>query len=198
MRMATGVLCASLACAIMPAYASGGYIGVGAGMGSSKDATAFVLPYAGPIVNAQYDKSRLAFNVFAGYQFNKYVAAELEYVNFGTYSLTQRMSWGSYNQTDTIGAASVAAVGTWPITPMFSAFGKLGFADSMDKATESSYSSHTTTAINIMFGVGGTVNLTKHFALRLEYDQYDGIGSSTYDYTAGPFTQVAASALYMF
>lgn len=198
MRMVTGVLCASLACTIMPVYASGGYLGVGAGMGSSVDATANAQAYAGLYTNGTYTKSRLAFNVFAGYQLNKYVAAELEYINFGSYSLTRTAPWGGYTETDTIGAASAAAVGTWPISPMFSAFGKLGFAASMDKATEYSYNSRTTTAINIMFGVGGAVNLTKHFALRLEYDQYDGIGKSGYEYTAGPFTQVAASALYMF
>ncbi len=198
MRAAKCLLCGVLACAIVPAYASGGYLGIGYGMGSSTDAAANVEAHAGPGGVITYNKSRPAFSVLAGYQFNRYVAAELQYVDFGTYSVNQTAVWGTYNEVDTINAASAAAVGTWPITRMFSVFAKLGLAISADKAEVASYDSSTTTATGVMFGAGGAVNFTRHIALRLEYDQYDGVGNNHYEYTAGPFTQVAASVLYMF
>lgn len=212
MRCFTKALLVTLACASLPVYASGWYAGVGVGAAHAQDANSNVqsaintLAGAGISSAAGFDSGQSAFNIFGGYQFNRYVGAEAGWIDFGSYNLNGAFSTsgGSFtgSETDKISALWLAAVGILPINQTFAVFGKAGIANSQDKVsctiTGSTCSSQSDSGTNPMFGVGGEINTDQNIGLRIEYDQYDSIGNSQNEYTAGTFYQIALSALYRF
>ena len=212
MRLAKQAVLLVCVCASMPVYAANWYAGFGVGAGRSRDAASNVqngittLAGLGISSSATFNTGRAAFNIFGGYQFNRYVAAEIGWIDFGNYNLNGTAVSGgtsvAVSETDKISAFTLAAVGTIPINQTFSVFGKAGIAVSQDKESctisGSTCASASDSATKPMFGIGGEMNASQNVGLRLEYDQYNNIGNSNNEYTAGDFYQVALSGLYRF
>ncbi|MHB1951126.1 MAG: outer membrane beta-barrel protein [Acidiferrobacteraceae bacterium] len=212
MRFSTKAFAVVLACLPVPASAAGVYIGAGFGAGRSSDATSNVqnnldaLAGLGVSSSAQLDTGRAAFSLFGGYQFNRYVGAELGWIDFGNYSMngTASGSGGSaaFSETDKISAFWLAAVGTFPINRELSVLAKAGLANSQDKescaVSGSACAPASDSATQPMFGVGLALTASRHIGFRLEYDQYDNIGNNTHEYTAGTFYEIGVSGLYRF
>jgi OOP family OmpA-OmpF porin len=130
-----------------PALAANGYIGLSAGQNK---------------MDVSGVKESIAFSVFGGYSYNEYIAAELAYVNFGS------------ADTNTAGvslkgsAASLSAVGSYPLGTDFSLFAKLGYASTSIEATGGS----SETKDDLTYGIGAQYNASRDIGVRLAYDSY--------------------------
>ena len=207
----------SVAAMSVPAHAAGWYVGAGIGGGHAVDAdsnvlsTISVLSNGGVPVAGSYDSSQSVLQLFGGFRFNRYFAAEAGYINFGRYTLNGLAAAnGGYvavSATDHVDALYVAAVGSIPINRVVSVFGKLGLASSQDR--ESCFvsgafcPSESDSGTEPMVGLGVEFPFTParwraHWAMRVEYDSYSNIGNSSNEYTAGTFDTLTANGVYQF
>ncbi|MHB8551458.1 MAG: outer membrane beta-barrel protein [Acidiferrobacterales bacterium] len=199
------------------AQAAGWYVGAGTGGGHAVDATGnvfqsvSVLSNGGVAVAGDYDSSQSVFQLFGGYRFNPYFAAEAGYIDFGRYTLNSvaqvRAGYAAASETDSIHALYVAAVGSYPISRWVSVFGKLGLASSRDRETcfvsgvfcpsASDSATEPVVGLGVEFPVT-PVRWRARWAMRVEYDRYSDIGNSANEYTAGNFSTITANGLYRF
>ncbi len=207
----------SAAAMSVPAHAAGWYVGAGIGGGHAVDAdsnvfsTISVLSNGGVPIASSYDSSRSVFQLFGGFRFNPYFAAEAGYIDFGRYTLNGLAAAGggyvAVSATDHVDALYAAAVGSLPINQTISVFGKLGLASSQDR--ESCFvsgafcPSESDSGIEPMVGLGIEFPVTParwqaHWAMRVEYDSYSSIGNSSNEYTAGTFDTLTANGVYQF
>lgn len=116
-------------------------------------------------------KTGTAFSVLAGYQFIKYVAAEIQYNDFGSPTATG----GSFK----INGYSAAAVGILPFNDQWSLMAKLGYASTkMGSPVD-------VTKSDVTYGIGGQFNIDRNWGVRANYDQYKvGGGANTSNQTA--------------
>lgn len=188
------------------AAASRWYVGVGYGSAYSENADenvyAITAPMTAPV--ASYATSYGASSIFGGYQFTRYAALELAYTDFGTYNLNaiDAASGATYAESDQISALSMSFISYYPVNRVFSVFWKLGIASTTDSETCSSSSSpcasHSSVGLTPLLGIGGNIALNPAINLRFEYDEYDNIGNTYWDYTAGTFSNVNVSVLFRF
>ena len=115
------------------------------------------------------------FVVTGGFQIAPQFAVEL-----GLYGAGESVVYypGSGSQIANQSAFTAAAVGTLPINERFQLFGKLGASFITAKITGTgayagTYTKETTT--NAVVGLGGQINFTKRFGMRL---QYEALGKS--------------------
>ncbi len=120
-------------------------------------------------------KTGTSFSVLAGYQFMKYVAAEVQYNDFGS-------------PTDVGGTSvkingySAAAVGILPINDQWSLMAKLGYAGTklgspVDK-----------TKSDVTYGIGGQYNIDRNWGVRANYDMYKVENNAAVSATTSVFT----------
>jgi hypothetical protein len=152
------------------------------------------LPFTDPFGNSlsqdqyRFDENTTGYQFFGGYKFNPYIAAELEYVNFGD---VRRV--GSFNippgtpisgvldSTTKFQARGLglSMVGIWPIDDTLDLFGQVGMmrwrirAPYTLKLNGMMADSGTGTdwGNNLFFGIGGTYHWN-HVGLRLQYQRY--------------------------
>ncbi len=92
------------------------------------------LAASGNSVSSATLSSRSAFSglLFGGYRVDRYLAAELAYINFGSLGLTYAANTTAGPLTvdgiDQAQAFGVSALGTWPITRQWGLFARLGLA----------------------------------------------------------------------
>lgn len=104
-------------------------------------------------------KTGTAFSVLGGYQFMKYVAAEVQYNNLGSPKALD----GTKIKID---GYSVAAVGIYPFNDQWSIFAKLGYASTkLGSPVDHSKSDPT-------WGIGAKFNIDRAWGVRVNYDQY--------------------------
>ena len=131
------------------------------------------------------DDQDLAAKILGGYSFNRFFAVEGSYFNLGKFgSITETQSALSPNPAYTMmGESEVEGlaldlVATYPITEMFSVFGRVGanyawveedFGVGVPAAFFSERDEHD---INEKYGVGLQFNLTDSFSLRTEIERY--------------------------
>lgn len=129
-------------------------------------------------------KTGTAFSLLGGYQFMKYVAAEVQYNDFGSPTFTGGTS-------PKLSGYSLAAVGILPFNEQWSLLGRLGYASTkIGSPVDQSKS-------DITYGIGGQYNINQAFGVRVHYDQYKVGGSNTGNQTAT--TSVAsAGVVYKF
>lgn len=158
----------SVAFVAAPAFAADpyAYIGINAGQ-NDMDVTGV--------------KNSTAMGVFGGYSFNEYIAAELAYVDFG------KADTDFSGVTIKGNAASLAAVGSYPLGNNFSLFAKLGYASTKVENGASE------TKDDITYGIGAQYNAMRNVGFRLGYDNYR-VGKDTTKDSA----LISISALYMF
>ncbi len=106
-----------------------------------------------------------AASILAGYQFNKYVAAEVQYGDLGSIK-----SLGGSSSKITEYNASV--VGIWPFNEQLSVYGRLGYAGT------SLSDGYTANRSDVTWGVGGQYNVSNALGIRLGGDSYS-IGDDT-------------------
>lgn len=104
-----------------------------------------------------------------GYRFSSNFAGEIGLYLPGY----TKIDYGSGNTvTAKQSAFKVAAVGTLPLNEKFELFGKVGFASiyGQQDGTGIYSTTYSETTSNVMYGMGGQVNINNKFALRLQYE----------------------------
>jgi len=130
------------------------------------------------------DTSDKSFGINGGYRFNRNFAAELAYESLGSYTYSSNTGVDTINGKFKADALSLAALGIYPFTPNWSAYGKLGLAHTNAKLDASSStgasavsgSSHSGT--NLLYGAGLTYDFAGGYFTKLGWDRYQSVGDS--------------------
>lgn len=112
--------------------------------------------------------SKTAFNVNGGYKFDQNFAAEVGYLSFGKASGSDSGVSASIEPT----SFYVAAVGTYPVSPVFSIYGKLGAAANRTKLSAKIGTmsfSNTQSETTLLAGVGAAYTVAPNIDITLEY-----------------------------
>ncbi len=110
------------------------------------------------------DDKDTQWGLFAGYQFNRNIAAELGYHDLGKVGTPL----GDIKGT----TWEITAVGMLPLTNEFSAYGKLGgYRGKFDGAGSSN------TNNDLTYGLGVQYDMTRNVGLRGEWQRYHDMGS---------------------
>jgi len=153
-----------------PAFAQdqGWYAGLHLGQAQAKDACDGV---SGPGISCD-DKDTM-FRILGGYQFNKNLAVELGYNDLGEVSAS-----GAFSASIEATVWEAVAVGSWPFTPQFSAYGKLGlYRGETDFSTNNpAFGSESETNTDLTYGIGVRWDFTKNVGVRAEYQIYKDLG----------------------
>lgn len=125
-------------------------------------------------------KTGTAFSVLGGYQFMKYVGAEVQYNDFGSPTF-------SSGPSAKIDGYSAAVVGTLPFDDQWALLGKLGYAHTKvaDPVNE--------TKSDVTYGIAGQYNIDPSWGVRLNYDTYK-VGSTV----SAKTNVITVGALYRF
>lgn len=109
--------------------------------------------------------------VEVGYDFNKYVSAELGYTSFGT---VFDSGDGSLQVTQKSNAITLSVLGTVPLGEWFGLFGRVGYAryDTNNTGAVEGVRVDDENGNTPFWGAGVNVNLSEEFTLRLEYQNY--------------------------
>lgn len=141
-----------------PAFAADNGVYVGFNLGSGK-------PGITPAAPALSKTSSTMYGGLLGYQYNKNMAAEIQYTGIGQVTDTA-------GQTAKGHAYSVAAVGMMPMNDSFALFGKLGVA--ITKTVVSAGFANTgATRTALTYGLGAQYNVNQNLGVRAGWDRYD-------------------------
>jgi OOP family OmpA-OmpF porin len=168
------ILSLALACPGIPAFAQDSHFFAGAAVGASnKKDGCDDLP--GGI---SCDHKDTGWKLFGGYQFNKYLGAELGYTDLGKV----KASGGGLSARAKIDGFELTGVGTIPLVDKLSAYGKLGFIRS-DVDTSAKFAgvkvSEKDHSTDLTFGLGLRYDFTNMVGARLEWQHYDNVGNSS-------------------
>ena len=142
-----------------------------------------------------HDNRDGAFRIFGGYQFNRYWALELGYVDLGKFSFTSSIyPTGSLNGEIKARGDTLDLVGTLPITDNFSVIGRLGAHYSRTQAAFNGTgnaafvnSNRSNRKTNMKAGAGLQYAFSPAFMVRAEGERYkldDPVGGTGYINTA--------------
>lgn len=181
---------------IASAQQTGFYLGAGVGQsnistGDLANDIASELRAAGATnVSSDENNRDTGWKIFAGYQFNPYLAVEGGYVDFGKYDAKVTGMAGTadvniYGEVDSQ-AMFFDVVGHLPANESFSVFGKVGLAFTWTDASASGnvgnfFSASANASENEVvpkLGVGFRYNITKQIGVRAEYEYYFNVGKS--------------------
>jgi OOP family OmpA-OmpF porin len=157
---------------------------IGAGLGQSNYDTG-VSSLTG---SARHDKSDTGYKLFAGYNFNKFIAIEGHYADFGTTSLSGNTgdtfvhdgitySFAANNVTLTSNANSLGVAGlfSYPITESIAPFVKIGLHHWEDEGKASSSVVNYNAGddgTDLFFGIGINIAINDSLSARLEAERY--------------------------
>lgn len=155
-----------------PAFAqdSGWYLGASAGQANVKDLCPDQIP-----VGISCDDTSGAYGVFGGYQFNRYLGAELGYAYLGETEVSDSVT----TLTHRAQGFELLGVGTVPINPQFEVYGKLGvfFWDVKQRCAGTCiFGSQSETGSDLTYGLGATFNFSKNVGVRVQYQRYQDVG----------------------
>lgn len=177
------VMVGAVIAAVLPfmAHAAGDDSGWYGGAGIGRAALGDMYTQGSGHLNS-FESTKNGYKLFGGYQFNANFALEGGYVDFGTHKGSGVDENGFTNpEPDSwkFSAYTIAAVGMLPLGGDFSVFGKAGVAS----AKMGEYDSDGTTAINrnqsLLLGVGVKYDIGKMLFLRVEYENFGKVGSSS-------------------
>jgi len=121
----------------------------------------------------------------SGYRFNQIVGIEAGYLIAG--NSTIKSNFGTHTITEDLKASALqlALVGTFPISSKFDAVAKLGAAQvklDYSASIDNGYSfdpgfvtSASVSKTNLLFALGGLYNITPHFGIRAQYQDFGKI-----------------------
>lgn len=160
----------------------GGYVGLGLGQTKAvdlqNDACSQLNGFLAPGFSCSVDSSSSSGKLFFGYQFNRYIAAEAAFIDFGRFdgSATGNLH-GSPTQLSFRYEAdgfSFDAVGTAPITKDFGLLARAGvFSWGVTDIFDDRHSGGS-----VDYGVGLSYEFTPNLGLRAEYVRYLDVGNS--------------------
>jgi len=191
--IAIGVLCAAalpLAAQAADHPESGWYLGVTGGVssyGNSSDDERNLqseLAQEGIQSTVTVDDNATAWGVGGGYQFNRYAAVELNYVDLGNATadiFVTSPAVVTLHETNRAKGETLDVIGMFPVSQMVSIFVKGGLFNykleqtlSADVAIPAESVSATGTTFDI--GVGVDLRFTDTWGLRAGFTQYHGVG----------------------
>lgn len=165
-KLTIALSCAAALAAALPAAAqqqsrmrnalSSVYLGGDLGQSKFKDA-------CNPFASGCDDKDT-QWGLFAGYQFNQYLAAELAYHDLGTVSTPlggiDGKTW------------EIVGIGSYPLANQFSVYGKLGGYRGKFEGAGSSNTNN-----DLTYGLGLQYDFTRNIGARAEWQRYHDMGS---------------------
>lgn len=113
---------------------------------------------------ASCEDTDTSWKILGGYRFNRYVAAEASYIDWGEVTASTATARVSADQR----SYGLAAVGTLPIGQRFEVFGKLGFLHTEQETTSTRTLTRDETELH--YGLGAKYAFTKNWALRGEWE----------------------------
>jgi OOP family OmpA-OmpF porin len=165
------------------------YIGAGAGQATSDISCP---------TGVSCDDSDTGWKIFAGMEVNEYMSMEVGYVDLGevTYS-------GAKTGTREVNGMIIDMVGTYFINPSFvlSARGGMNFLNAEVNGTIAGASNNTgDTDVAWSFGLGAQYNLTPAVGLRLDWERFFEVGSSSFNGGTGEadIDLLSAGVVYKF
>jgi OOP family OmpA-OmpF porin len=121
---------------------SGVYLGIGAGVGhASIDQTNInneLLSAGFTPVSTSTDENSVAYKLFLGYSFNRYIAVEGGYFNLGKFSADSTVTVGTASEQIKTYGFNLDAVASLPLTQTFSIFGRGGVQNAKTTVDRSS------------------------------------------------------------
>ena len=157
-----------------------------------------------------FDEGDVGFKIFGGYNFLKWLGAEVAYIDGGTaedkYS---DPDLGSAKVGIDVSAFTLAGVGTLPIGDMFELYGKLGMAfwdgdlrisasglicDELAAEGLPCSETDSESGEDFYWGIGAGVNFGENFNIRVEYEAFQ-IGADDVDADAD---FISGSVVYRF
>jgi OOP family OmpA-OmpF porin len=148
----------------------GAYLGGALGQSKFKEWCDVSGAPAGFVLNACEDTDT-GWKLFGGYRFNRYVAIEGTYANWGKVTATVG---GSTNISAEQQSMGVAAVGSLELGPQFSVFGKLGLLMTEQEIKRSTATQTTTVEgdeTELHYGLGVKYRFTAKWAARAEWER---------------------------
>lgn len=126
------------------------------------------------------DESDRGYKLFVGYQFNQYVAVEAGYADLGDFTVEVNRAPGAGTLAGEANykGYNLDLVGTWPLTPRLSAFGRVG---AFHYETEESFTGTQSVAASLVrddkdtgykFGAGLEYSFTERLSARIEAERY--------------------------
>ena len=167
-KLTIAVSCAAALAAALPAAAqdqsrmrtalSSVYVGGDIGQSRFRDACSI------NNLGAGCDDKDTGWGLFAGYQFNQYLAAELGYHDLGSVSTPLGSIDGK--------TLEIVGIGSYPIANQFSVYGKLGgYRGKLEGAGSSN------TNNDLTYGLGLQYDFTRNIGARAEWQRYHDMGS---------------------
>lgn len=170
----------SLALASSAAFAEP-YIGAAGGIGFTNATDKLEQSGLYDYVSSK-DDGKPAVSIYAGYAFNRQLAVEAGYTDFGKYSV--KGSYYGYSAEDSIKAQVVSAsvVGSLPLSSVFGLEGRVGLGVMHQKYQCVRYCGPNTpdndnTSTVALIGVGAHWDLNRNLTLRTRFDYYAGANS---------------------
>jgi len=124
------------------------------------------------------DDQNTGFKIFGGYKFNRYLAVEGGYVDFGK---MYAYSTGPGINTDVlVNAYYVSGILAVPVAGRASLFGKAGgefWEGEVNGASPTASARATDSGTGLMYGAGASFDLSDNVGLRGEWERYDVDGN---------------------
>jgi OOP family OmpA-OmpF porin len=134
------------------------------------------------ITSGSVDGSDSGIKLFGGFAFNKNIAVEMAFVDLGELAYSGICCGGTpvTNGTVETSGFNFAAVGTIPLNPSFSLFGKLGMffweAEASDLTGGFPFV-QTIDDVDISYGFGASYQFNRNFGVQVEWEQYEAADS---------------------
>ena len=123
-----------------------------------------------------FDDDDTSFGLTAGIQINPYFGAEISYYDFGEMEF-ELLGTDLTTEATTL---DLAAVGSVPLSPQFSIYGKLGLAF-WDVEASAPGASASTDGTDLFFGLGAKFNITEQVYVGGEFTSYTFEDDGDYD-----------------
>ncbi len=192
------VLLAGLALLVVASqvHAAGGsgkwYIGVGGGQTTYRDVCATA---GSTVFSGTCDDESNGWKVFAGWDMTKYFGIELAYADAGEAKLVASTLPGTLTINSTL--ATAWAKLELPLGAHFTLLGKAGlnyFKADYERTGVFNALNSSEDGLEPSIGAGASVNLTKNFALRAEWEKFNDAAG----YGDGNIETLTASLLFRF
>lgn len=120
------------------------------------------------------DDSDMAWKIFGGLEVNEYISMEFGYADLGEVKYT-----GAQTGTRDVNGVTMRLLGTYALSPNFSllASGGMNILQADVKGTMAAED----TDIAWSLGLGAQYNFTKSVGLRVEWERYFDVGSSSFN-----------------
>jgi OOP family OmpA-OmpF porin len=166
----------------------GGNVGMSRGHFDEGRIATQVMPPASRVGAIDSDERDTGFKLFGGYQFHRNFALEGGYFDLGKFEFSGiTIPPGTLTGNMRVRGLNLDLVASLPITPKFSAFGRVGanYANTKDSFTRTGtgtlvIANSRDRELNVKFGVGLQYKFSERLAMRAEAERYrvgDGVGS---------------------